>query len=79
MLNGIFAFAVWNERTKRLFMARDRMGVKPFFYYLKGGRIVFASEIKSLFEHPDIKPAIDLQGISELMLIAPGRTPGSDW
>lgn len=76
MLNGIFAFAVWNEKTKRLFMARDRMGVKPFFYYLTGGRIVFASEIKSLFKHPDIKPKIDLQGISELMLIAPGRTPG---
>jgi len=76
MLNGIFAFAVWNEKAKRLFMARDRMGVKPFFYHLSGGRLVFSSEIKSLFEHPEINPAIDLKGISELLLIAPGRTPG---
>jgi len=76
MLNGIFAFAVWNDKTKRLFMARDRMGVKPFFYCLSGGRLVFSSEIKSLFEHPEINPAIDLKGISELLLIAPGRTPG---
>lgn len=76
MLNGIFAFAVWNEKTQRLFMARDRMGVKPLFYHLTGGRLVFASEIKSLFEHPAITPAVDLKGISELMLIAPGRTPG---
>lgn len=76
MLNGIFAFAVWNDKAKRLFMARDRMGVKPFFYHLSGGQLVFSSEIKSLFKHPEINPAIDLKGISELLLIAPGRTPG---
>ena len=76
MLNGIFAFAVWNEKSQSLFMARDRMGVKPLFYKLTNGRIIFASELKSLFEHPDIDAVIDLKGISELMLIAPGRTPG---
>lgn len=76
MLNGIFAFAVWNEKTKTLFMARDRMGVKPFFYKLDRGRIIFASELKSIFEHPDVHAKIDLNGIAELMLVGPGRTPG---
>ena len=76
MFNGIFAFAVWNENTETLFMARDPMGVKPFFFKLDGGRLVFASELKALFKHPEIKAEIDINGISELMLIGPGRTPG---
>ena len=47
-LNGIFAFAVWEKRRKRLFAARDRIGVKPFFYAFKDGVFIFASEIKAL-------------------------------
>ncbi len=76
MLNGIFAFAVWEENAKRLFASRDKMGVKPFFYHHKDGRLVFASEIKSILLHPDIKAVADIRSISELMLIGPGRTPG---
>ncbi len=76
MLNGIFAFAIWEENAKRLFAARDKMGVKPFFYHHKDGRLVFASEIKSILLHPDIKAVADIRSISELMLIGPGRTPG---
>lgn len=76
MLNGIYGFAVWNEREKKLFMARDRAGVKPFFYYLYDGGIVFASEIKALFENPLIKPAIDSEGAASLMLLGPARKGG---
>lgn len=74
--NGIFAFAVWDEIEKRLFVARDRMGVKPFFYTLSNGKFLFASEIKALLCHPDIKAQIDISSIAELILIGPGRTSG---
>ena len=74
--NGIFAFAVWDNEEKQLFLARDRMGVKPLFYMLDGGRFLFASEIKTLLAFPGVKPQIDSEGIAELMLCGPGRTPG---
>jgi asparagine synthase (glutamine-hydrolysing) len=76
MLNGIYAFAVWDEEEERLFMARDRIGVKPFFYYAADGVFIFASELKALLEHPSVKPEIDAQGIAEIILVGPGRTPG---
>lgn len=75
-LNGIYAFAIWDGRTKTLFAARDRMGVKPFFYSTEGGQFVFGSEIKILLTRPDICPEIGMDGICELFLIGPGRTPG---
>lgn len=74
--NGIFAFAVWEEKEQKLFFARDRIGVKPFFYSEKNGEFLFASEIKSLLASKRIEPQIDLTSISELMLIGPGRTQG---
>jgi len=75
-LNGIFAFAVWEKHSQRLFIARDRIGVKPFFYVLKDGVFLFASEMKALLAHPMVEPEIDIHSISEIMLIGPGRTPG---
>ncbi len=74
--NGIFAFAVWDETKQSLFMARDRIGVKPFFYAQTDTHFLFASEIKALLASEFVKPEIDLQGIAEVMLIGPGRTPG---
>lgn len=76
MLNGIFAFAVWEKNAKRLFVARDRIGVKPFFYHMSDGRFVFSSEIKTILCHKDIDAVIDKKSVAELMLIGPGRTPG---
>ena len=75
-LNGIFAFAIWNEGKKELFLARDHFGVKPLFYSIKDNQLIFASEIKALFEYPSIYPKIDKIGISELFGIGPAHTPG---
>ncbi len=74
--NGIFAFAVWDCGERRLFLARDRMGVKPLFFTRSEGRFLFASELKTLLAFPGVTPAIDAEGIAELMLCGPGRTPG---
>ena len=75
-LNGIFAFAIWNEGKRELFLARDHFGVKPLFYSIKDNQLIFASEIKALFEYPSIYPRIDKEGISELFGIGPAHTPG---
>lgn len=75
-LNGIYAFAVWSEKEQNLFLARDRMGVKPLFYYEYDGGIIFGSEIKALLAHPKIKPIVDREGIADIMLLGPARRPG---
>lgn len=74
--NGIFSFAVYDERERRIFLARDRIGVKPLFYYLGGDRLIFASEIPALLAHSDVPHEIDAESAAELILMAPGRTPG---
>jgi len=76
--NGIFAFAVWDNVEGRLFIARDRIGVKPFFYSVtKDGAFVFGSEIKTLLKHPSVSPVITAESVGEIILLGPGRTPGS--
>lgn len=74
--NGIFAFAVYDEKNHRVFLARDRIGVKPLFYCNMGDKLVFSSELNALLEYPDIPHEIDENGAAELLLLAPGRTAG---
>ena len=74
--NGIFAFAIWDDFEKQLFFARDRMGVKPFFYTIINDSFIFGSEIKALLEHKYVEPIIDENSIADIMFMGPGRTPG---
>ena len=76
-LNGIFAFAIWNNKTEELFMARDHFGVKPLFYTMQNNSFIFASEIKAIFKYPGVQKILDSQGISELFGIGPAHTPGT--
>ena len=75
-LNGIFAFAVWERGSGRLFLARDRMGVKPLFYLHREEMLLFASEIKTILACPGVQAQLDEEGAAELLLLGPGRTPG---
>lgn len=75
--NGIFAFAVWEEKQKRLFLARDRMGVKPLFFQEDGQTLLFASEIKTILACPGVRAELDMQGLAQLLMLGPGRLPGS--
>ena len=75
-LNGIFSFAIWDESQKKLYLARDRFGVKPLFYTLQENTLIFASEIKALFEFPGIKPRVDKDGLCEIFGLGPAKTYG---
>lgn len=76
-LNGIFSFAIWNSKKEELFLARDHFGIKPLFYTLHDGALIFASELKAIFEYPGIEKILDKQSISELFGIGPAHTPGT--
>ena len=75
-LNGIFAFAIWDSRTERLFLFRDRLGVKPLFYTMKEGMLVFSSEIRGLFAYPGVKPILDRDGLCEIFALGPAKSYG---
>jgi asparagine synthase (glutamine-hydrolysing) len=75
-LNGIFAFGIWDGRKQQMFLARDRFGVKPLFYSIIDGSLIFGSELKALLAHPFIKPQIDVEGLNEIFSLGPARTPG---
>ena len=76
MLNGIYAFAIWDSMRQEVFMCRDRFGVKPLFYSEIDNSLVFASEIKALFEYPGIVPKLNKTGLCELFAMSPARTQG---
>jgi len=67
-LNGMFAFAIWDKRTKELFCARDHAGIKPFYYFWDGKHFIFASEIKSIFTH-DIPRRIDIEALNQYLRV----------
>ncbi len=75
-LNGIFAFAIWDDAAQRLTLCRDPSGVKPLFYAMRSGELVFGSEIKALFAHPAVTPEIDKSSLREVLALGPARTDG---
>ena len=76
-LNGIFAFAVWDQERDLLYIGRDRLGVKPLFYYETATGFIFGSELKAILAHPDVNRALDQEGLSEVFGLGPSRSPGS--
>lgn len=66
-LRGMFVFAIWNERTKQLFLARDRLGIKPLYYCRADGVFLFASEIKAIMQSPLASKALDYQAIDDFL------------
>lgn len=76
-INGIFAFGVWDEYNKTLFLARDHLGVKPLFYCYKENNLVFASQIKALLANPLVEPVINEEGIMEVLGLGPARSLGN--
>jgi asparagine synthase (glutamine-hydrolysing) len=75
-LRGMFAFAIWDTRQQRLFIARDRLGIKPLYYHLTKEHLVFGSEIKVLLAHPDLAPEFDRAALPEYLAF--GYLSGED-
>lgn len=76
-LIGIFAFGVFDEDKREVFLARDQMGVKPLFYTVHDNTLVFGSEIKTLLADPRVKREIDMEGLTEIFGLGPATIPGS--
>lgn len=62
-LRGMFTFALWDRANERLLLARDRLGIKPLYYCLRPDVLIFASEIKAILRHPEVRPALDHQAL----------------
>ncbi len=80
-LNGQFAFAIWDARRRRLLLGRDRVGIRPLFYFHQGQRLIFASEIKALFADPLISRELEPQTLSDIFTCwtpVDGQTPFSN-
>jgi len=75
MMNGQFAFAIWNSKKRELFLARDRVGIRPLFYTSTADGFVFASETKALFEYPGVKPQISITSLSQVFTFWTTLTP----
>ena len=66
---GMFALAVWSERDKRLVIARDRLGIKPLYFHLRGGELYFGSELKTIFAHPEVERRMDLAALHHYLAL----------
>ncbi|HEY9371958.1 asparagine synthase (glutamine-hydrolyzing) [Streptomyces sp.] len=73
-LNGMYALAIWDPRSEELLLVRDRMGVKPLFYYPTADGVLFGSEAKAILAHPEAEAVVDAEGLAEIFAII--NTPG---
>jgi asparagine synthase (glutamine-hydrolysing) len=78
-LIGMFAFALWDRRTRTLSLVRDRLGIKPLYFGRHAGRVVFASELKAFDALPDFRPELDRDALLEFLRFAYVPTPMSIW
>lgn len=76
-IEGIFAFCVYNQKEKSIFLARDRFGVKPLYYCNKDGNLVFASMIRSILKSGVVKPVLDIEKLGEILALGPSKKLGS--
>jgi len=74
-LNGMFAFALWDSNRRRLFMARDRVGIKPLYYAEVNGALIFGSELKAILAHPSVERRIDLIALNQYLTFEYVPTP----
>src|SRR6266849_7555154 len=75
-LRGMFAFAIWDRRRRKLFVARDRLGIKPFYYRYDGGQFLFGSEIKAILVYPGVRDEFDRSTLAEYLAF--GYIAGSE-
>lgn len=75
-LNGIFAFAIWDDSLEKLFLFRDRSGIKPLFYTIQDNTLLFSSEIKGLLCYPGMQAQVDKEGLCEVFGLGPAKTYG---
>lgn len=76
-LNGMFAFAIWDSRVDELLLYRDRLGIKPLFYYPTANGVLFGSEPKAILAHPESRAVVTLDGLRDILSFVrvPGQTP----
>lgn len=74
-MNGQFVFAIWDKQDKKLFMARDRVGIRPLFYHYKNGEFSFGSEIKAVFENPSVPREFNNEALSQVFTFWTAITP----
>ena len=74
-MNGMFAYAIWDIRTRRAFLARDRLGEKPLYYFRDGRRLVFASEVKAILADPTVPREIDMRGLGNFLAFGHAMAP----
>lgn len=77
--NGIFAFAIYDKFKNEIFLARDRLGIKPLFYTKTDNEIIFASEIKAILKKDGIKKVLDKDGLTQMFILGPAHLPGKTY
>ena len=74
-INGMFSFAIWDKKDKTLFAARDRTGIKPFYYTIVNGELVFGSELRTILQHPNVSRELDLLSVNQYLSFEYVPTP----
>ena len=77
LLEGFFAFCIYNTKTEKLFLARDKFGIKPLYYCIKNNNFIFSSTIKSILKSKIIEPCLGMEALGEILALGPSKKQGS--